>query len=42
MQGYIAFIEILAQEGEAQGITHPKHSIRLSMGQKLLNNLPIA
>lgn len=39
-QGYIDFIETIAKKGENQGITHPKHSLRLSMGKKLINNAP--
>jgi hypothetical protein len=35
-EGYRMFIEILAQEGENEGITHPKHSVRLSMANKLI------
>jgi len=39
MQGYISFVEQLSKKGENKGITHPKNSLRLSMGKKLLNNL---
>ncbi len=41
-QGYISFIETITKKGENKGITHPKNSVRLSMGKKLINNLPIA
>lgn len=41
-QGYISFVEHIAKKGENEGITHPKNSVRLSMGKKILNNLPLA
>lgn len=35
LQGYYEFIEIISQEGENEGFTHPKHSVRLAMADKL-------
>ncbi|HEX2978084.1 MAG TPA: hypothetical protein VHO47_03115 [Candidatus Babeliales bacterium] len=36
-QGYVAFIEeLLALEGDTDGITHPKNSERLNLGREIL------
>jgi hypothetical protein len=37
-KGYIEFMEILSKKRENNGITHPKNSLRLSMGKTLMGN----
>lgn len=36
LQGYRLFVEMIAQQGENEGLTHPKHSVRLAMANKLI------
>lgn len=40
-QGYIEFIQTISRAGDNKGITHPKHSKRLQIGNAILNTFNV-